>query len=130
MKTATEDLAIAFVLYFLKYYVDDANLVLTPFPPGSRLIDGKIQIIEEHINEDEGIPEDTRTARIIEEIANSVLPSTKLTVDCPSMNENGWMACLDVQTRCRDGEIDYKFFQKTMVNRRGMPNKSAIPFNF
>ena len=56
VKTATEDLAIAFVLYFLKYYVDDANLVLTPFPPGSRLIDGKIQIIEEHINEDEGIP--------------------------------------------------------------------------
>ena len=45
------------------------------------------------------------------------------------MNENGWMACLDVQTHCRDGEIDYKFFQKTMVNRRGMPNKSAMPFN-
>ena len=36
LKTATEDLAIAFVLYFIKYYVDDANLCLTPFPPGSR----------------------------------------------------------------------------------------------
>ena len=97
---ATEDIP-DFKFYFLKYYVDDGNMASESLPAGARLIDGKVKIIEEFIESDLLLPKDIRTADIILQIANSISESTKLTVDCPSLNINNgnFMPILDVQVK-------------------------------
>ena len=54
-----------FNLLILKIYVDDANIVSTTFPLGSRLdSDGKIRIHEDEVENDRAIPSDARTAKL------------------------------------------------------------------
>ena len=52
-----------FTLLMLKIYVDDANIISTPFPLGSRLdSDGKIRIHQDEIENDRNVPSDSRLA--------------------------------------------------------------------
>ena len=106
---ATQDLP-NFVLYMLKIYIDDENIACEAFPPGSRLINGKIVIVEEEIENDRLIPGDKRTAAILLEISNSISDFIKLTADYPSKNENGWMPILDLQVKTVNNKIIHKFY--------------------
>ena len=67
----------AFILYLLKVYVDDTNLVTEELPPGCRYKDGLVTIDENAVEEDKKVPGDLRTARILTEIANTVSPFIK-----------------------------------------------------
>ena len=80
------------------------------------MIDGKVKIIEEFISSDLLIPKDQRTAKIVLEIANSISESTKLTMDCPSMNNNNFMPILDVQVKVTNNTIEYRFYKKEVSN--------------
>ena len=64
--------------------MDDGNGVSSSLPPGSRLIDGRVKVVEEEIEGDNTIPADIRTSDIILEIANTISPFIDLTVDSPS----------------------------------------------
>ena len=97
VKEATNNLQ-DFEMYMLKIYVDDINMAAKNLPLGSRLIDGKIEIIESEIEIDRETPADVRTSRIFLEIANSV-SSMRLTVDSPSLHQSGFMPILDVQIK-------------------------------
>ena len=57
--------------------------------------------------------------------------STKLTVDCPSMNINNqnFMPILDVQVKVVKNKIEYRFYKKSMSNHRVMLARSAMPPN-
>ena len=72
-----------------------------------------------------------RTANIILEIANSISESTKLTVDCPSLNINNnyFMPILDIQVKVINNKIEYRFYKKSMSNHRVMLARSAMPPN-
>ena len=94
----------------LKIYIDDENIACEAFPPGSRLINGKIVIVEEEIENDRLIPGDKRTAAILLEISNSISDFIKLTADYPSKNENGWMPILDLQVKTVNNKIIHKFY--------------------
>ena len=53
-----------FLLLLLMIYVDDGNMAARALPLGSRLIDGKIEIVESEIEKDREIPADIRTSNI------------------------------------------------------------------
>ena len=93
-----------FILYLMKIYVDDCNLGMEALPLGSRLVDGEVKIIEEEIEKDKDIPDDVRTSNIIVEIANSICDFIKLTVDCPSRNESGWMPLSDLKVQVQNNQ--------------------------
>ena len=106
------------MLLLLKIYVDHGNMAARALPLGSRLINGRIEIVESEIEGDREIPADIRTSRIFLEIANSV-SFLKLTVDSPSMHPAGFMPILDIQVRTEDDKIVYKFYRKEVSNSRG-----------
>ena len=87
----------SFSLYMNQIYVDDKNISCEALPLGIRLVNGEIKIIPEEIENDINIPSDIRTSKIICELGNSISNFIKLTVDCPSMNANGWMPILDTR---------------------------------
>ena len=101
-----------FKLYLFQAYVDDGDGASSSLPPGARLIEGKVQILEEEVENDKLIPADIRTSEIVLEIANSVSDFIELTVDSPSRNETGWMPILDLQVQVSNNEIIYKFYKK------------------
>lgn len=60
----------AYILLLLLIYVD-GNMAARALPLGSRLIDGKIEIVKSEIEKDSEIPADIRTSEIFLQIANS-----------------------------------------------------------
>ena len=71
-----------FSLYLLFFYVDDTNLAMEELEPGCRLVDGKVVVVKEEVEGDKSIPGDRRTALVIQEIANSVCKTIRMTIDC------------------------------------------------
>ena len=55
-------------LELYKHYVDDSNMGSKPIKPGVRLVDGKLSILEEAIDEDKSLPADFRTAKLLKEM--------------------------------------------------------------
>ena len=126
VRDATSDLN-GFELHMLKYYIDDGNTICSILPPGSRLVDGKIVVVEREVEADIEVPGDERTANIFLEIGNSVSEFIKLTADFPSKHESGWMPLLDVQVRVRDNQVEHKFYKKDVSNPLLMLANSAMP---
>ena len=118
----------AFVLYMIKIYIDDSNILCETFPLGARLCsDGKIRVIQSEIEKDREIPGDQRTAKLFLEIANSVCDFIKVTVDCPSLHSDGFMPILDTQVKIQDNKCIYKFYKKKVANPLLMLESSAMP---
>ena len=69
LSLATEDFP-QFYLKMFRYYMDDGNLGSTALPPGSRLIDGKIRIVESEVEPDKNIPSDIRTSALVRDVGN------------------------------------------------------------
>ena len=117
----------SFQLHLLKFYVDDELEVTECLPLGSRLVEGDIRVVEEEKETDREVPGDQRTATLIVEIANSVCPYTKLTVDYPSAHQTMWMPLLDIQVRvAEDKTIDWKFYRKPLSIPYFILNRSAV----
>ena len=91
-----------FMLYLCKLYVDDNNLAMEELEPGSRFIDGELVVVQDEVEDDSCIPGDQRTAKVVQTIANSISPFIKMTVDCPSLHQDGWMPILDLQVKVSD----------------------------
>ena len=70
-------LGIAILLF--KIYIDDQNFVMKSLPPGSRIVDDRLVIIEEEIEADRLIPSDLRSARLVQSVANTISPFIKVT---------------------------------------------------
>ena len=106
------------MIHLLKVYVDDENVACEALAPGSRLIDGRVTVIESDIEiaQDLLIPEDIRTSRILLEIANSIYSWIQLTSDCPSQYPSKFMPILDIQCCMTDNQIRFKFFKKPVSN--------------
>ena len=112
-----------------KLYVDDKTIVTKPVPPGSRFRDDRVIIVEEEIENDQNVPADLRTARIMNDVGNSVCPFISVTVDCPSNHEDGYLPILDLKTRIINNEVEYRFFKKPSSSRITIMASSALPPN-
>ena len=64
-------------------FVDDITLLPSVTPPGVRLVNGKLELFEEHVNSDKQIKADIRTMEIIKEIANGISEGIDVTYDVP-----------------------------------------------
>ena len=117
-----------FVVYLLKIYIDDQNLACEALPPGARLMDGKVTIVESEVEGDVQVPDDQRTAKILLEIANSVSNFIKLTSDCPSLHNSGFMPILDLQVKAENNKLIWKFYKKEVANPLLIMKDSAMPF--
>ena len=63
------------------------------------------------------------------EIANQVMPFIRLTVDSPSLHENGYMPILDLEVKMIGNQVSYRFFRKSQSTPFVIPFDSAMPDN-
>ena len=112
-----------------KLYIDDRTVVTKPVPLGARFRNDRVEIVEEEIDNDRSIPSDLRTARILQEVGNSICPFIKVSVDCPSNHNDGFLPILDLKTRMVNNRVDYRFFKKPQSSRMTIMASSALPPN-
>ena len=96
-------------------FKDDINVVTEALAKGSKLVEGKLVIDEEKKQLDESKSDSKITMEIIREIAESIDPMIKLTVDTPCNYEGGAIPILDLEVSINPEEnnrIDYQFFEK------------------
>ena len=115
-----------FAIHLYKFYVDDHNLVVEALPPGARLVAGKVEVVAEEVQGDMLIPTDKRTAELMKEVANSVCEFTKMEVDFPSDNLDGWMPILDNKVRIEDKKVDWSFYKKPVDSELFILSRSAL----
>ena len=85
-------------------FKDDIQIAMESLQKGSRLKDGKIVVDENQKILDENITDTKVTMNIIQQIANSINPMIKLTVETPCSFVNGKMPVLDVQVNVNEKE--------------------------
>ena len=119
-----EKLGIVMMLY--KRYVDDGNMALQAVQVGTRIIDGKVSILPEAIQEDSGIPADSRTARLIRTVANTITPMIQMEEDYPTNHPSGRLAILDLEVWIENRRIHHQFYKKPMASRKLVQAKSAF----
>ena len=96
-------------------------------PLGCRYLEGEVKVVEEEVEGDRQVPGDERTALILRDIANTVCPHTRLTVDFPSAHSSGWMPLLDLQVKMsEDKTVDWKLFKKSLASPFFVLNRSAV----
>ena len=89
-----EDLKI--VAHLLKIYVDDVNGLYDPIEAGLDFEEGKLTYSDDKAEEDEEVPADIRTMRIIRKVANSIDPMIQMTIDAPSNHADLKLPMLDL----------------------------------
>ncbi len=75
---------INFQLRMHQRYIDDTNVAAKQTEVGPRYDGEKMVITQASVAEDEGIPADERTMRLLQQVASSIHPSIRLTIDYPS----------------------------------------------
>ena len=111
----------------LKIYIDDINGVYETIKTGAKFINGNIEYDDDDENDDD-LPDDMRTMRMIGEIANSIEPMITVTTDVPSNHNDGKLPMLDVKVWIENNkEIFYQFYEKPTKNRYIISKDSAIP---
>ena len=106
------------------------------FPAGARLQGEKVRIVAEEIEKDEVIAADSRTAKLLKEVANTAREFTKMEVDSPSENHWGWMPIIDNKARTQNKKVDWSFCKKkchhclgkVIISRWPMSPKLTLDF--
>ena len=97
-----------------------------PVKPGVRLQDGKLSIHEEVIEDDEQLPADLRTARLLRTIANTITPMIQMQEDVPTNHPSGKLPILDLEVWIHNGKILYSFYKKPMSSRLVVQARTAF----
>ena len=94
-------------LWTYKRYVDDINNIMTPPKLEVRFDGDKLIEDEKSVEENRALDADKRTMRLFQSVANSIHPSIKVEIDCPSRHYDGKLPILDpkvwIEKRNRDG---------------------------
>ena len=108
-------------------YIDDSNQTVVVPPPGAKYDKTRKKVVIDPvlINQDETA--DERTARIVKDIANDVMPGISMEEDCPSKNVDGKMPILDMKVwmDADEGHIMFQHYQKPMACKKIMHAQSA-----
>ena len=114
-------------LMLYERYIDDSNQVAEVPPPGSKYdAESKKVIIDESIVDVEEC-DDKRTARILTEIANDVMPGIVMEYDVPSNNSDYKMPILDMKVWIQEdeGNILFEHYEKPTASRSILHANSA-----
>ena len=113
-------------------FKDDIEIAIESLEKGSKLAGDRIIVDEDKKLEDEDKSDCKMTMEIIQEIANSINPMIKLTVETPCNFEDGKLPVLDVKVDVNEKEanrIDFEFFEKQTKNPRVILASSALSFS-
>ena len=127
LKEATKNMDWECFMYMR--YVDDGNMVCTPFPIGCKVEDGSIIVPDSSAEEDDMMqsPPDRRTAEIIQCLANSICEFIQMEIDYPSAHESHHMPILDLEVAMVEDKIRFRHYRKTMANPLVIHQRSAMP---
>ena len=110
----------------LNRMVDDITMMPKIIEPGTRYVNNKLIVHNDKIEEDKSIPDDIRTMKIIQIIANNIDPTIKVTFDVPSNHDDGRVPILDVKIRIDEkGRAEHIFYKKPVANRLSTLKSSA-----
>ena len=121
---------INFQLRMHQRYVDDTNVAAKQSEIGARYDGEKVVINDASIAEDAGVPPDERTMRLLQQVASSIHPSIRLTIDYPSKNPDGKVAMLDLKMWIT--EIDgvkrlvHEHYEKDMASKMVVHARSSL----
>ena len=110
-------------------FKDDIFISATNLEKGTKLADEKLIVDIEKKKEDEGKNDDEITMEVIRQVAETVDPMIKFTIDVPSYHEDFKIPVLDLNigmNRAKDNRIDYEFFEKPTRNPTILLAESAI----
>ena len=115
-----------------KRYVDDINMSVHKVQLGARLIEGRINIVEDSIESDREIEDDQRTFEIVKQIGETIHQSILLEADCPSKHDDGKLPILDLKVWLHKDEttgnysILHEHYIKDVSTRLVMHAQSAF----
>ena len=106
-------------------YVDDSNQIVEVPPKGAKydVEKGVVVVDKDQMNEEE--EDDARIARVLVEIANSVMPCIKMEADWPTKTEKKKLPILDMEVWMQEGTILYSHYEKPMSCRSVLNSQSA-----
>ena len=113
-------------------FKDDITIVTESLEKGSTLKNDKIEIDKEKLITDENKSDSKLTMEIIQEVAQTINPMIKLTIETPCNFKNGKMPVLDIQVGINHAEmnrIDFEFYQKPTKNQLVILANSALSFS-
>ena len=113
-------------------FKDDIEIAIESLEKGSKLVGDKIVVDEDKKIIDETRSDNKITMDIIQEIANSIDPMIKLTVETPCNFKDGKLTVLDLKVNVNETEnnrIDFEFFEKSTKNPRVILATSALSFS-
>ena len=109
-------------------YVDDSNQIAVVPAPGAVYSEdrGKIVIDPQQQQQDHQKHGDERLAKILKDIANSVMPCVVMKADWPSRNEDDKMPILDMKVWTNDeGLLYYQHYEKEVSSKTVLHSQSA-----
>ena len=110
-------------------FKDDIEIAVESLEKGCKLVEENIVIDDTKKEEDEDKSDTKITMEVVQEIANSINPMIKLTVDTPCNYEDGKMPVLDIKVDvnvAEDNRIDFEFYEKPTKNPRVVLASSAL----
>ena len=111
-------------------YVDDTNVVTKATTVGARYNGDGLVTDEASIGEDEALPPDKRTMKLIQSVSSHIHPSIRLTIDYPSNHTNEKVPMLDVNMWIKETEegrkLVYEHYEKEMTSKAVIHAKSAV----
>ena len=113
-------------------FKDDIEIAVESLEKGSMLVEDKIVVDTNKKVVDENRSDTKVTMEIVQEVANTINPMIKLTVETPCNFEDGKLPVLDVKVDVNEGEqnrIDFEFFSKPTKNPRVILADSALSFS-
>ena len=112
----------------IKRYVDDLNAILTALRPGVRYnqVEGKLEVVQELVEDDMRREKDDLTMAVFGEIANAIDPDIEVEIDFPSKHPSKMLAILDMEMGMIDNKVHYMFYRKPMANKYTMMANSAV----
>ena len=111
----------------IERFVDDITVCPAIISPGWKYREDKIIFIESESCKDQLIPDDERTMKVIQSIADSIDPLIKVTYDVPSRYSDLKVPILDIKVGMSDtNEITYEFYKKPISNKYVTHKTSAM----
>ena len=109
-------------------YIDDSNQAAVVPPPGAHYDKDNKKVIVDPNYMIQNEMEDKRMARVLKDIANSVMPGIVMEEDFPSKNMDSKMPILDMKvwTDETDGFIMFQHYQKPMSCKKIMHANSSM----
>ena len=108
---------LGFIIKIYKRFVDDITVFLAGINPGWYYDKNNDKMAFDHTNDLVNLSTEVRTSTILGEIANTIDPNIKVTIDSPSCNSNGKVPILDIEVWVEDNRINHSFYRKPIASQ-------------